>query len=169
MTAPSDITLRTTLKPGDIGTIVRMHGVIYAAEHNFDHTFEAYVAGPLSAYALSPKPRERLWIAELDDTIVGSIAIIEADPHTALLRWFLVAPQARSRGLGTRLLREAVEFARASNYHAIHLWTVSALHAAARLYTQAGFQRVEHHDRDLWGTRVTEEKYALSLDARPLP
>ena len=35
-----------------------------AAEHGFDHTFEAYVAGPLAEFALRASPRERIWIAD---------------------------------------------------------------------------------------------------------
>jgi len=31
-----EIELRTDLRPGDIGTIVHLHGVIYAREYGFD-------------------------------------------------------------------------------------------------------------------------------------
>src|SRR5262249_23686772 len=57
------VTPRTDLRPGDLGTIVRMHGVIYARERGFDPTFEAYVAGPLAEFVRSPSPRQRLWVA----------------------------------------------------------------------------------------------------------
>src|SRR2546423_4368740 len=105
-------TLRTDLRPGDLGTIVYLHGVIYAREYGFDPTFEAYVAGPLAEFVRRASPRERLWIAERDGRLIGSVAVVAASPQTAQLRWFLVDPCARGAGLGKRLLREAIAFAK---------------------------------------------------------
>src|SRR5688500_13735635 len=105
-------TIRTHLLPGDIGSIVHLHGILYAREYNFDYTFEAYVAGPLAAFALEPSDRQRIWIAEHEDRIVGCVAIVEAEPDVAQLRWFLVDPVVRGMGLGRRLLEESVQFSR---------------------------------------------------------
>jgi hypothetical protein len=79
------VTLRTDLRPGDIGWIIHRHGVLYAQEYGFDHTFEAYVAGPLAELVRSPSLRDRIWIAERDGRIAGCIAIVAADPQTAHL------------------------------------------------------------------------------------
>jgi len=159
----SGVTLRTELKPGDIGTIVRMHGVIYATEYGFDHTFEAYVAGPLGGCVCAASPRDRIWIAERDNQIVGCIAIVAALPQVAQLRWFLVDPAARSFGLGSLLLAEAVSFSEEKDYDSIFLWTVSALTTAARLYQSAGFKKVEEKPGRCWGVNVVEEKYEMQL------
>jgi N-acetylglutamate synthase-like GNAT family acetyltransferase len=160
---PRTITLRTDLKPGDIGAIVRLHGVTYAREHGFDHTFEAYVAGPLAEFARSASDRDRIWIAEQGDRLVGCVAIVAHSPQVAQLRWFLVEPSCRGAGLGTRLLNEAVAFCRASGYQSIILWTVSALVAAARLYHAVGFRKVEEEPGKQWGVDVIEERYELCL------
>jgi N-acetylglutamate synthase-like GNAT family acetyltransferase len=157
------IPLRTTLKPGDIGSIVYLHGILYAREYGFDHMFEAYVAGPLAEFAHASSERERLWVAELDGRIVGCIAIVAASAEVAQLRWFLVHPDARGRGLGKRLLDAAVGFSRDQGYRSIILWTVSALEAAAHLYRSAGFRKVEEKPGHGWGTDVVEEKYAMEL------
>src|SRR5207245_2550928 len=76
--------------------------------------------------------RDRLWVAERGEGIVGSIAIVGTSEKEAQLRWFLVDPSARGRGLGTGLLREAVAFCGGSGYGTAFLWTVSALTPAAR-------------------------------------
>lgn len=157
------VALRTTLNPGDVGTIVALHGTTYAKEYGFDITFEAYVAAPLAAFVLKGSPRERIWIAESDRQIVGCVAIVEERPHVAQLRWFLVAPETRGAGLGRRLLDEAVAFSRDVAYEEIILWTVSALETAARLYRRAGFERVEAIPARRWGVDVVEEKYAMTL------
>lgn len=49
--------LRTTLRPGDLGAMVHMHGVVYAREYGFDPTLEVYVAGPLAAFVRSHTDR----------------------------------------------------------------------------------------------------------------
>ena len=156
--------LRTELRPGDIGEIVRLHGVLYAQEEGFDATFEAYVAEPLARFALEASPRERLWIAERDGRIVGCVAIVEHAPEVAQLRWFLVDPSARGGGLGRTLLNEAVEFSRALGYRSIVLWTVRSLEAAAHLYQSVGFVKVEEVPWRRWGVEVIEERYEKRLD-----
>lgn len=155
-------TLRHDLRPGDLGSIVRLHGEVYAREYGFDLTFEAYVAGPLADFVLHPTDRGRLWLAEASGRLVGCIAIVPAGAE-AQLRWFLVEPRARGKGLGKRLIREAVAFARRQGYPTIFLWTVSALTAAAHLYVSAGFQRVEEKPGRRWGIKVVEEKYVFRL------
>jgi GNAT superfamily N-acetyltransferase len=134
MQPPGDVSIRTDLRPGDLGAVVRLHGTVYARERGFDPTFEAYVAGPLAEFVRSGSPRERLWLAERHGEVVGCVAIVESAPGMAQLRWYLVAPEARGAGLGTRLLRETVAFCRGQGYASVVLWTESALTVAARLY-----------------------------------
>ncbi|MCC7291800.1 MAG: GNAT family N-acetyltransferase [Phycisphaerales bacterium] len=208
MTSP--ITVRHDLRPGDLGSVVRLHGTLYASEYGFDPSFEAYVAGPMAEFVKRASPRDRLWVAERGEEPVGCIAIVgagsggvrdhmglghsapprahgaeraavkpgaadslrrrpavtreEAADEVAQLRWFLVHPSARGAGLGRRLLTEAVEFARLSGYPAIHLWTVSALTAAAQLYRTFGFAKAEERPGRMWGVNVVEEKYVLELE-----
>ena len=163
MTHADGITIRTTLRLGDVEAIVEMHRAIYAREYGFDDTFATYVADPLVKFARHPKSNERIWIAERNGAIAGCVAMVQAEPRVAQLRWFLVDPAARGAGLGRRLLDDAVTFARRSGYDTIVLWTVSALHAAAHLYCSVGFRRVLEQPGRAWGVDVIEEKYEMSL------
>lgn len=163
---PHEIAIRVALRPGDVGEIVRLHGTLYASEHGFDPTFEAYVAGPLAAFVLKRSPRERLWIAERDGAIVGTIAIVEGPHGDAQLRWYLVVPAARGAGLGSRLIEEALSFCRETGYRSVFLWTVSALAAAGRRYASSGFRKVEERPGRHWGVDVVEERYVLPLEGR---
>jgi GNAT superfamily N-acetyltransferase len=157
------ITFRTELRPGDLGSLVALHGTIYARERGFDSTFEAYVAGPLAEFVCSSSNRQRLWIAEREGRIVGCVAIVAAAPQTAQLRWFLVDPGARGGGLGKRLLGEALAFCRECNFAEVILWTESALATAAHLYQAAGFRKTAEKPGRLWGVELVEEKYELQL------
>jgi len=162
-TIPPNIQIRHDLRPGNIGYLIFLHGVLYAEEYGWDHTFEAYVAGPLAEFAKLHTDRERIWIVEKDGKVAGSIAIVEATPEHALLRWFLLHPDLRGHGLGRTLIEQAVDFCRDCGYSLIYLWTTSALTAAVSLYRSVGFQLTEAKTQKLWGVMVTEQRYDLHL------
>jgi ribosomal protein S18 acetylase RimI-like enzyme len=158
------ISIRTELKPGDLGAIMRLHGVLYSEEYGLDWTFELYIAqGYTEAAEAFTSGKARLWVAEDAGKIVGSVAIVEHSPDAAQLRWFLVHPSARGQGLGHRLLKEAIEFSRANGDQRIFLWTLSHLEAAIHLYRAFGFQKTEEATHRLWGKTLTEERYDLNL------
>ena len=117
----NDITLRTTLRAGDLGYLIYRHGVLYAAEQGFEPEFEAYVAEPVGKFARTCTEGERLWIAEKNGQAVGWIAIVKAKETTAQLRWFLLEPEVRGIGLGKRLMSEAIQFSQQAGYEKIIL------------------------------------------------
>jgi len=162
-TLPRDITIRHEFRPGDIGYLTYLHGTLYAKESGWDHTFEAYVAGPLSEFAKHHSPREQIWLLDHNGTLGGSIAIVEATPDAAQLRWLLLETGLRGTGLGRYLVDEALGFCREQNYHSIFLWTEASLVAAAGLYTSVGFRLTEKKKHELWGSTVTEQRYDLKL------
>lgn len=156
--------IRTDIRPADIGYIIYLHGILYGQEYKLDHTFEGYVASGLGEFAKSfDERKDCLWLAEESGRIVGSIAIAGRADHTAQLRWFLVHPEARGSGLGGRLLGDALQFCRSSEFRSVFLWTLSDLKAAAHLYQRAGFHRTEQKTHEIWGAMRTEERYDLAL------
>jgi ribosomal protein S18 acetylase RimI-like enzyme len=156
--------IRSSFRPGDIGWIIHLHGVLYAKEYGWDHTFDGYVAEGLSRFALSfDAQKDCLWIAERGEQIVGFIAIAGHSELEAQLRWFLVDPAQRGRGLGRLLLNKALHFCRERRFRSVFLWTVSDLKAAAHLYQSVGFLKTEEKTHHIWGRPLTEERYELSL------
>jgi GNAT superfamily N-acetyltransferase len=93
------------------------------------------VAGPLAEFARVHTERERVWIVERNDEVAGSIGIVDAHGGAAQLRWFLLDPPLRGKGLGRRLMDEAIAFAMECDYTRVFLWTVSALEADRALGT----------------------------------
>lgn len=156
--------IRSSLKPGDIGWIVHLHGILYAKEYGWNHTFDAYVADGLAKFAASfHAEKDRLWIAEKGEKIVGFIAIAGHSEKEAQLRWFLVHPTERGHGLGRTLLSNALDFCRQRRFRSVFLWTVGDLKVAAHLYRSVGFHKTEEKTHHIWGKALTEEKYELSL------
>ena len=159
--------IRTHIKPGDIGYITYLHGVLYATEYGLDHAFEGYVAAGLGQFAQSFAERKDFFaVAESEGKIIGSIAIVGQEDQTAQLRWFLVHPDARGQGVGRMLLQQALAFCRERRFKSVFLWTVSELTVAARLYREAGFRITESRTHEIWGALRTEERYDLSLSGQ---
>jgi N-acetylglutamate synthase-like GNAT family acetyltransferase len=162
---PSDqlVSIRNDLKPGDIGYITYLHGILYAPEQGWDHTFDSYVAIPLAELAKRRSSRERIWIVENTERIVGSAAIVSFSETEAQLRWLLLHPSVRSLGLGRRLVEDALDFCQGAGYQSVFLWTVDTLPIAARLYRSVGFKPTQKLTHELWGTKVTEVKYEMEF------
>jgi ribosomal protein S18 acetylase RimI-like enzyme len=137
---------------------------MYAREHGYDQTFEAYVACGLAEFVQSFNPdKDRIWLAETKTRIIGSVAIVGHSRTSAQLRWFLVHPEYRRLGIGKQLLEEAVRFCKECKYKTIFLWTTNELTAASHLYTRFRFIKTEEKTHRIWGKTVTEEKYELHL------
>jgi len=154
--------IRHELKPGDLGMVVHLHGLLYAREYGLDTTFEPYVAEPLAQCVRAGSGR--IWIAE-DETgrMLGSIAMVDVGQHVGQLRWFLLVPEARGIGLGHRLLETALAYARDRGVLRIFLWSFAELGDARRLYERAGFRVSETRTGRVWGAERTELRMELSL------
>ena len=107
--------------------------------------------------------REAAWIAELDGRRVGCVFCVAADAETAQLRILLVDPAARGHGLGARLTRLCVDFARAAGYRRMRLWTNHPLAAARQIYLAAGFALVESDRHRSFGVDLVGQVYELDL------
>ena len=159
------IAIRRLGEPGDLGWVVMAHGETYTREFGWDAGFEALVARIVADYASDLEPeRERAWIAELDGRRVGCVFCVrDEDPTTAKLRILLVTPQGRGRGLGTRLVQTAVEFAAVAGYKRMRPWTNHPLTAARRIYVAHGFRLVAEEPRHSFGVDLTGQTYELEL------
>jgi N-acetylglutamate synthase-like GNAT family acetyltransferase len=156
----SDITIRTSLQSGDIGYIVYLHGKLYSREYGYGLNFESYVAEGLAEFYKQYDPsRERVWICEHKNSIIGCLLLMSRGEATAQLRYYLLAPDYRGIGLGKKLMNLFIDFLDTSGYSSCYLWTTSELPAAASLYKKFGFVMVEEKPSAAFGKDVVEQKY----------
>ena len=157
--------LLRTHQPGDVGWIVYRHGVLYAEEYHYDERFEAKVAEIVAKFIQDfDARRDRCWIAEKGGERVGSVLLVHQSTTVAKLRVLLVEPSARGLGIGRRLVRECVRFARQVGYKKIVLWTQSELKGARKIYEQASFQLIKKEPHRSWGREdLVAETWELKL------
>lgn len=163
-TTPIDrntVIIRNTLKPGDIGGIIGLHGTLYGEEYGYGIQFETYVAKGLCEFYEQYDPqKERVWICEHNNLIVGSLLLVNRG-NAAQLRYFILAPGYRGMGLGKKLMALYMNFLRQCGYKSSYLWTTHELTAAASLYKSQGFILTEEIESDAFGKPLREHKYVL--------
>jgi GNAT superfamily N-acetyltransferase len=160
------IEIRRELQPGDYGAVIELHGRLYSREYGVDSSFEAMVAGSVTRAAMRGFPRERegLWVVELDGAFSGCIALTDEDGETGMVRWVLLDPSLRGKGLGRRLVSEVVDFAREAGYERLELETFSELRTAAAIYKSHGFRVTSEEAGPKWGREtITYQHYVLDL------
>jgi GNAT superfamily N-acetyltransferase len=151
-------------RPGDMGRVVQLHGELYAREFGYDATFEALVAEIVAGFVRKFDPkRERCWIAQRSGSVVGSVFLVRKSKSTAKLRLLIIEPSARGLGLGRRLTRACIRFARRAGYRKLALWTQSHLAAARSIYQAEGFHRVSTEPHRSFGKQLVAEVWELNL------
>ncbi len=151
-------------RPGDYGRVVALHGELYAREFGYDPTFEALVAEIVAGFVRKFRSKyERCWIAELDGEVVGSVFLVRQSSRVSKLRLLIIDPKARGRGLGKRLTRACIRFARAAGYEKVMLWTQGHLAAALAIYQAEGFEKVSSEKHRSFGKRLVAEVWELKL------
>lgn len=152
--------------PGAIGRITELHADYYSRHWGFGVYFEAKVARELAEFSSRFKEgRDGIWHIIQSGRIEGGIVIdgLKADQEGAHLRWFIIAERLAGRGLGNRLVDNAMSFCRTAAYKKVCLWTFEGLDAARYLYEKHGFHLEYQKAGEQWGTRVVEQKFVCSL------
>jgi GNAT superfamily N-acetyltransferase len=160
-----DINISHDFLPGDIGSIIHLHGILYKKEYDYGVGFEAYVAGGLLEFYQNYNPeRDRIWICRHNYKIIGSLLLMHRDADMAQFRYFLIDPAYRGIGLGKKLMENFLEFLLKSHYKSAYLWTTEELKTAISLYKRYGFKLTEEKESTAFGKPVKEMRFDLNLN-----
>jgi peptidyl-dipeptidase Dcp len=161
--ALGDISIRTELRPGDIGYVIYMHGNLYQREYGYGIPFETYVARGLCEFYDKYNPeRNRVWVCEHQERMIGFLLLMDRG-RAAQLRYFLIQPEYRGIGLGSKLMSLYMDFLQECGYRESYLWTTHELGTAAFLYKGAGFKLTEVKESTAFGKLLREQRYDLVL------
>ncbi|RJR45377.1 MAG: GNAT family N-acetyltransferase [Desulfobacteraceae bacterium] len=153
--------------PGVLGKVIELHARYYHEHWGLDLSFETQEGRELCDFMSRFREGADLFRAALvDGTFAGAIAI-DAGPRPeegVRLRWFIVDPLFQGKGIGRRLLDEALSFCASAGYRRVYLWTFRGLDAARRLYEGAGFRLAEENEVAQWGQSVREQMFELIRD-----
>lgn len=159
----NSITIRTDLRPGDLGYIINRHGVLYHEEYGYGIEFESYVAEGLAEFYHQYDPAtNRAWICEDNDKIIGFLLLMNRG-DAAQLRYFYLEPEYRGIGLGKKLMDLYMEFLHECGYKSSYLLTTNQLESASALYRKYGFVLTEETESSAFGKPVISQKYTLEI------
>lgn len=157
-------TVRRTLGPQDPAGIAELLGRVYSFEHGLSGFADSVRDEIADARARGwPDERGAVWLVDAGGRLSGALALTDEGGGVGHVRWFVLAPELRRRGLGRRLFGQLLAEARSLGFHRLELETFSALTAAERIYREAGFRRVGAQRRHDWGRPILDERYELTL------
>jgi len=158
-----EISIRTELQSGDIGYVTYLHGALYHQEYNYGIQFESYVAKGLCEFYEKYNPeRSRIWACKHSGRMIGFLLLMDRG-SAAQLRYFLIEPEYRGIGLGSKLLKLYMDFLNECGYKESYLWTTHELDKAASLYKGFGFKLTEEKESTAFGKLLREQRYDLFL------
>ncbi|MFT3675587.1 MAG: GNAT family N-acetyltransferase [Chitinophagaceae bacterium] len=98
-------------------------------------------------YELFREPRSGYFVAEQDGQLLGGAGIFPTaglPADTCELVKMYLAPAARGKGLGRRLVDYSMEQARSLGFAQVYLETMPELQQALAMYARLGFQYIDH-------------------------
>jgi peptidyl-dipeptidase Dcp len=94
--------------------------------------------------------------------MIGFLLLMDRG-KAAQLRYFLIQPEYRGIGLGSKLMSLYMDFLQECDYQESYLWTTHELSTAAFLYKRVGFRLTEEKESTAFGKPLREQRYDLIL------
>ncbi len=141
-TGTGGCTVRTAWEPGDLGALIRLQ-VLLRLEAGGPAETEGLLALELAQFQLRTLPQERIWLAEKEGQLRGSLGLVQVSATQGELKWWGLHVDERRKGLGTQLLKEALAFAQQGGLESVQIDVPHPGGAAQRTLQQHGFELME--------------------------
>lgn len=141
-----------------------MHGRVYVGARAWTASFESLIAHEVATFFQAfDAATDGFWMAQRDQTFLGSISVKAVDASWFRIRFFVTDPVEQGQGIGRALLNVALQHC-AVGRKDIFLTTVRGLDAARHLYEQAGFRMTHEHEDSTWSEPMIEQRWELRYD-----
>ena len=144
------LSIRHDLRCGDLGRIISLHGQAYEPLGGYGLRFEAFVGQTIAEFILQNDAKGRIWLAERSGNLAGCAAIVLREDGVGQLRWIVVAPDERGKGLGKDLIARALAYCRDQGCRSVHLETTDGLPVSEKMYEKLGFRVISNTVEELW-------------------
>ena len=132
-------------------------------EYRFQYTAAGFAATTPTPDQIFQRVNEGpVWVALLNEEIVGTVSVVRRDATTLYVRGMAVLPTARGLAIGKWLFNEIEQYAQQQNYTRLLLSTTPFLDRAIRLYERLGFVRTDEDPNDLHGTPLFSMEMPVS-------
>lgn len=130
----------------------------YANWLNIDLSFQNFDEELSRLSAMYGSPTGCIILAKDNDAYIGCIAVRKIDNEIGEIKRMYVKPDSQQRGTGTRLLEEAIAFAKDAGYKKLQLDTLNTMLPAMKLYKKSGFYEIPAYYYNPEPTAVYFEK-----------
>lgn len=145
------------IRPGEASLAAHFYYKIFEQQFDFLPSTEQYFLHIVTEY-FDDLENNRIWVADYDGEIKGTIAIDRRGDHDAQLRLFGTDSSMQGTGLGKKLLQTTLDYCEEKCYDHISLWTIDICEAALHLYEKFGFRMTDTKPNDTWANyHMTEE------------
>jgi putative acetyltransferase len=96
------------------------------------------------------KGKSRFWILLSNNNVIGTVAILNKNNQTCLLKRLFLKNKYRKKGLGQRLLNFALAFAKNNNYKEIELITSHFAKSACIMFEKNNFKVFKDNGELIW-------------------
>jgi N-acetylglutamate synthase-like GNAT family acetyltransferase len=103
-------------------------------------------------------PKDIFLVAEKDGAIIGTVAIKEGAPDTALLRRIFLNKAFRGNGYGAKLLQKALAFCFEQHYQNVIFRGTDTMQAALKLCLKEGFEETDVAQMDAFKMHVLTKR-----------
>jgi GNAT superfamily N-acetyltransferase len=153
----TDVTLRAERADGPAGS--RLLADYFADRARLPEGFDPDLGAPATADEMAP-PAGTFLVAYLGDEAVACGGLKTLASSVGEVKRMYVAPEARGRGLGRRLLAALEEAARDLRLHTLRLDTTERMPEARRLYETSGYRQIARYNDNPYAALWFEKRLA---------
>lgn len=160
----NDILLTTDFTAEDIELSIKRQREIFGGEFGFLDSSHPYAEKAIREFAVNwDKQKDFMLIAKENSKFAGTITFMGEENGVGHLRFLILEPHLRGKGIGKAIVTTALEWAKEMGYNHIWLSTHSVLETARHMYTKLGFVKVSEEPADEVVPNAMEEVWEIDI------